>query len=63
MAIVVVNKSDTFEEWRQKTNQISDVIGDFDELVNPDGSTSLNMIDTINKIKDNNLVMTIALGW
>lgn len=62
MAITVVNTTDTFEVWRQKTNEISSNLGDIDTLVTSDGSPATSVIDVLNQTNSNNLAMIIALG-
>lgn len=62
MAITVVNTTDTFEVWRQKTNEISTNLGNIDTLVTFDGSPATSVIDVLNQTNSNNLAMIIALG-
>lgn len=42
-----VTQTDTFDEWRQKTNQISQNIGDLDQLITLNTS---NLVDAVNEV-------------
>lgn len=70
MAEIQVNRSDTFEVWRQKTNQLGTVVGDPADL---DPSLGTNIIDSVNtvnatlesevvRLDSRILALTIALG-
>jgi hypothetical protein len=66
MAQITVNRSDTFEDWRVKTNGISAEIGDMSQanltlgnnLVEITNSLDTNIVNLENRI----LALTIALG-
>lgn len=48
MAIINVTLQDTFDGWREKTNDIATAVGD---LSNLSGYTATNVIDSLNEIK------------
>ena len=48
MAQIEVQRYDTFETWRQKTNLISDSVGDLAALDTADKS---NVVEAINEVK------------
>lgn len=50
LSLVNVNKNNTFEEWRVKTNVISDLIGDFSLTTNYTSSDVLARLDEIRGI-------------
>lgn len=56
MAVIEVERSDTFEDWRQKTNRIGESLGDVSEL---GGSTVIEKIEESNDLA---LALAIALG-
>ena len=57
MAEVVVERSDSFEDWRLKTNQLGEIIGgDKTDL------GGLNVIQKIEEVAAFNLTMAIALS-
>lgn len=62
MAITVVNTTDTFEEWRLKTNQIAADLGDIDQLLTLDGAPPTNIVDEFNKLSTSNIALIVALG-
>jgi len=48
MAIINVPKATTFDIWRQKVNQLSENVGDLDDLVTPVTTT---VVDAINSLQ------------
>lgn len=56
MAIINVNTTDTFDEWRVKTNEISSSLGDAGQLANPGitiaGTEYTNVVACIDALKD-----------
>lgn len=70
MAQIEVVPSDTFEVWRQKTNQISDAVGD-PAVIDPAlGQDVIGSVNTVNQNLETNvarldskiLAIAIALG-
>ena len=51
MTQVVVNLTDTFEQWRVKTNQVCENQGDIATLTTTDKDS---LVDAINEIDSNN---------
>lgn len=71
MAQTTVNRSDTFEVWRQKTNVISIDIGDLDlldptlgtsDLVSAINTTNVNLNESVIRLESRSLALAIALG-
>lgn len=62
MAVVQVNLEDTFNEWRGKTNQISQSVGDTSQLE----TQSTDLVGAVNEVNENltgfSIAMSIALG-
>ena len=62
MAVVQVNLEDTFNEWREKTNQISQSVGDVSQLE----TQSTDLVGAVNEVNENltgfSIAMSIALG-
>ena len=62
MAVVQVNLEDTFNEWREKTNQISQGVGDTSQLE----TASTDLVGAVNEVNENltglSIAMSIALG-
>ena len=48
MSVISVQTSDTFEQWRVKTNNISALVGDIAQLVSGEG----NLVTAINNVRD-----------
>lgn len=57
MAEVVVERSDSFEDWRLKTNQLGEIIGG-----DKTDMGGLNVIQKIEEVAAFNLTMAIALS-
>jgi len=56
MATIYVDVTDTFDDWRVKTNEIGEAIGDADLLANPGisiaGTAYTNVVACIDALKD-----------
>lgn len=59
MAIVNVNENDTFEEWRVKTNEIAQDVGDMNQLST---DATSNLVDAVNEVNNLNLIFSVVLG-
>lgn len=64
MSMVEVNQTDTFDQWRIKTNEISTNIGDLQSLATAEKS---NVVAAVNEIAAGSgqgfaIAMAIALG-
>lgn len=55
MATIIINITDTFDEWRLKTNSISSSIGDVTVLATTDKSSLVNAINEIFADIDGNI--------
>lgn len=55
MAVILVNLTDTFEQWRKKTNAISLALGDLDQLL----SEETTVIRAVNENFTHIGVMTV----
>ena len=63
MAITTVNSTDTFEDWRVKTNTISTNQGDVAALTTTDKTSTVSAINEVNASASAlAIVMSIALG-
>ena len=58
MALINVTQQNTFEEWRVKTNDISDLVGDGATLA----TTSTNLVDAINEVRSGSITGDIDTG-
>jgi phage-related tail fiber protein len=58
MALINVTQQNTFEEWRVKTNDISDLVGDGATLA----TTSTNLVDAINEVRSGSIIGDIDTG-
>jgi len=48
---VTVERTDTFDVWRQKCNQLSQEVGNLDNLIDPlDGSSSI--VEALNELSE-----------
>ena len=63
--VITVPQSDTFDQWRVKTNQVITQsnqtvqdVGDLSQLV----AGQTNLVDAINDANDFSIAITIALG-
>lgn len=59
MAIPNVPQTDTFDQWRVKTNTTAQNVGDLDNLNTTDKT---NLVSATNEVKSFALAMAIALG-
>lgn len=59
MSIPNVPQTDTFDQWRIKTNTIAENVGDLDNLNTTDQS---NIVAAVNENKEFTIAMAIALG-
>lgn len=63
MAVVNVPITDTFNQWREKTNEVASNVGDLDELTTVDKT---NIVAAVNETKEDltgfSIAMSIALG-
>jgi hypothetical protein len=66
MAIEFVEKHDTFDTWRTKTNQISLNVGDLNLLTTPSTSDIVSAINSMNQQLSDNIrkavILSIALN-
>jgi hypothetical protein len=62
MAIVNVPKTDTFDMWRQKTNQISTSVGDLSLLNTVDNSSIVAAINSLFDDLRRVLIRSIAMS-
>lgn len=62
MAIVTVEKTDTFDIWRQKTNTISINIGDLDLLTTPSATDIVDAINSLMEYAEDNTRRSIIIG-
>lgn len=68
MAVTNVPNTDTFEEWRVKTNTIAADIGDISTLYTPPGPPVSTAVDALNDLESRKedtgtaIAMSIALG-
>ena len=58
MAQIEVQRYDTFETWRQKTNLISDSVGDLSELDTVNKSSVVESINEVKSTLSNEIVAT-----
>jgi phage-related tail fiber protein len=58
MSLITVNTSDTFEQWRVKTNNISAVVGDGDTIT----TTATNLVDAINELRSGSIQGTLTVA-
>lgn len=56
MPEIVVERRDSFEDWRVKTNELGTAIGDVDQL------TGTNVVEKIQDANDIALAMSIVFG-
>jgi hypothetical protein len=54
MSLITVNTSDTFEQWRVKTNDISSLVGDIALLNSGEG----NIVSALNNVRDIDIGLT-----
>jgi len=59
MAIVNVNENDTFEEWRVKTNEIAQDVGDMNQLAT---QSKDSIVDAVNEVNSYSLIFSMVLG-
>jgi hypothetical protein len=59
MAITQVPDTDNFEQWRIKTNDIANQVGD---LANLETQTTTDIVSAINSAQGLSIAMSIALG-
>lgn len=63
MAAINVGLDDTFDTWRQKTNDLSGDVGDLDTLNTTDKTTIVAAVnETAAKGNEFSVAMAIALG-
>lgn len=58
MSETVVAKSDTFEQWRVKTNIIGQDVGDLATLNTP----AANLVEAVNNTTNDTIALVLALG-
>lgn len=58
MSLITVNTSDTFEQWRVKTNDISNVVGDGATIT----TTATNLVDAINELRSGSIQGTLTVS-
>jgi hypothetical protein len=58
MSLITVNTSDTFEQWRVKTNNISAIVGDGDTIT----TTATNLVDAINELRSGSIQGTLTVS-
>lgn len=59
MAIVNVNENDTFEEWRVKSNEVAQEIGDMTQLAT---QSKTSIVDAVNEVNSYSLIFSMVLG-
>ena len=58
MSLITVNTSDTFEQWRVKTNDISTIVGDGDTIT----TAATNLVDAINELRSGSIQGTLTVA-
>lgn len=59
MATVNVSENDTFEEWRVKTNEIAQDVGDMNQLAT---QSKDSIVDAVNEVNSYSLIFSMVLG-
>lgn len=59
MSVINVDENNTFEEWRVKTNQVSQAVGDMATLGTENNG---NLVEAVNEVNNLSLVYSIVLG-